>query len=396
MYPLNALLIGCADQSLGDLRRELGNLSVGIEGEYLDVRTCLAHVLANPGGMRLFIFQPHSAAEILHLERLNESLVGQPILALVDPASDPSMMVRAMRAGAAQVVRLPLQADDFRAAMNRIAMQFGHPLNQSRVITVLGATEGSGATSIAINLASEIGRLRNSPCLLAEQAVAFGRLANYLNIAPQETEGDLFNDIDHVDVERIRRAITKVEDNLHVLTGSYRAIVPLEITQEKVFKFHNYVRQLSDVFVLDGRYVHEEIDFEFLNQTQQLVLVARPTVPSLYALRMLLDLLAQRECLAQQYVVINEFHPGAKGFSIRSLKEVLGIPKLFTVVADYASFGAAENAGQTLRKAAPRSRALADITALARAILGMPAEPLRVGWSFLNSWNRVAHAFNSK
>ena len=144
MYPLNALLIGCTDPALGDLRRELGNLSVAVEGEYLDVRTCLAHVLANPAEMRLFIFHPNSAAEIVQLERLNESLVGQPILALVDPANDPSMMVRAMRAGAAQVVRLPLQADDFRAAMNRIAMQFGHPLNQSRVITVLGPRRGAG------------------------------------------------------------------------------------------------------------------------------------------------------------------------------------------------------------------------------------------------------------
>ncbi len=396
MYPLKTLLIGCTDNALGDLRRELINLSVAIEGEYLDASSCLPYALANPADKRLLIFCLNSAAEIVQLERLNEAVVGQPIVALVDPANDPSLMVRAMRAGAAQVVRLPLQTDDFRAAMNRIAIQFGHPLNQSRVITVLGATEGSGSTSIAVNLASEIGHLRNAPCILAEQAVAFGRLANYLDIAPQETECDLIKDIDHVDLERVRRAITKVEDNLHVLTGSYHGIVPLELTQDSVYKLHNYVIQLGDVLVLDGRYVYEEIDFDFLTLTQQLVLVATPTVPSLYALRSFLDLVAQREYLAQQYVVINQFLPGVKQLSIRSIEEVLHIPKVFTVAADWASFRAAENSGQTLRKTAPRSRSLADITALARAILGMPAEPPRVGWSFLKSWNRVAHAFSEK
>ena len=70
------------------------------------------------------------------------------------------MMIRAMRAGAAQVVRLPLQGDDFRAAMHRIAIQFGHPQGKSRTVVVFGSSEGSGCTTVALNLASELGRLR--------------------------------------------------------------------------------------------------------------------------------------------------------------------------------------------------------------------------------------------
>jgi Flp pilus assembly CpaE family ATPase len=94
--------------------------------------------------------------------------------------------------------------------------------------------------------------------------------------------------------------------------------------------------------------------------------------------------------------VINRFLPYSKQFSIPSLEEVLRVPKVFPVANDWASFLAAENAGKTLRKAAPRSHALADIDALARVMLGMPADSSPVGWSFLNSWNRVAHAFSSK
>ena len=396
MYPLRTILIGCIDEVLPDLRRELTNLSVTIEGEFLDVRTCLTYVLANPADKRLLIFYPNAADKIEQLERLNESAVGQPILALVDPVHDPSLMVRAMRSGAAQVVRLPLQADDFQAAMNRIAIQFGHPHNQSRVITVLGATEGSGTTSLALNLASEIGRLRNAPCLLAEGAVGFGRLANYLGISPQVTLGDLLNDMDHVDLERVRRAITKIDDNLHVITGSHQGIVPMSLNTESVLKVLNYVKQLSDFLVVDARYSFEELDFQFFAHSQQLVLVAMPTVPSMYALRMLLDVLAKRECLAQQYVVVNRYNPNAKEFSIRSFEGVLHLSKVFPVANDWASFQFAENEGQTLRKAAPRSPALADITALARTILGMPPTAPPVRWSLLNSWNRITHAFTSK
>lgn len=396
MYPLKTLLIGCTDDVLGDLRRELSHLSVPIEGEHLDVRSCLTFVLANPSSKRLLVFYPKSAAEIVQLERLNESVVGQPILALVDPANDSSLMVRAMRAGAAQVVRLPLQADDFRAAMTRIAVQFGHEVSQSRVVTVWGATEGSGCTSIALNLAAEIGRLRAAPCLLAEGAVGFGRLANYLGITPQETIADLINDIDRVDVDRVRRALTKVDDNLQVLTGSYSNIAPVELITENVLRLLSYGKQLGDVLVVDGRYSFEELDFEFVAHSQQLVLVAQPNLPSMYGLKRVLDLLAQKECLAQQFVVINRYCPNSKDFSLRSLERALGIPKLFPVANDWGSFQAAENAGHTLRATAPDSQSLTDITALARVMLGMPPEAAPIGWSFLDSWNRVVHSLNLK
>ena len=51
MYPLNAILIGC--ESLPEVRRELGNLSIPVEGEYVDVGNCLAKVLANPSDTTL-------------------------------------------------------------------------------------------------------------------------------------------------------------------------------------------------------------------------------------------------------------------------------------------------------------------------------------------------------
>ena len=264
------------------------------------------------------------------------------------------------------------------------------------MITVWSATEGSGCTSLAVNLADEIGRLRNAPCLLAEGAIGFGRLASYLGLTPQETLADLVRDIDHVDVERVRRAVTKIDDNLHVLTGSYASIAPVDMTSEKVLLLLSYAKQLGDVVVIDGRPNFEQLDFDFVNNSQQLVLVAQQSFASIYGLKRIMELLAQRECLAQQYVVINRYLPNVKEFSIRSLKELLGIPKVFPVANDYTSFQAAEIAGKTLRNTAPHSRSLADITALARAMLGMPAEPPRVGQYFRNSWNRVAHSLNLK
>ncbi len=396
MYPLKAMLIGCTGQNLLDVGRELASLSIPIEGEYVDVRSCLAHVFANPSDKRLFVVHPSTTAEIVQVEALCDSVAGQPILALVDLAHDPSMMVRAMRAGAAQVVRLPVQLDDLRAATHRIALQFGHSSTQSRLIDVFGASDGSGCTTIALNLASEIARLRNATCILSEGSVSFGRLANYLGIEPQLTAHDLIGDLDRLDIERMRQALTQVDDNLLVLAGSYKNIAEDILTTEAAFKLLDCAKQLADVVVVRSRNRFEELDLDFVSKAHHIVIVAKPTIPSLHSLKLLLDLVARRECFGQQYVVINQFRNGAGEFSQRSLEAALDLPHVFTVAYDPSSMQTAENAGETLHRAAAHSCALADITALARIILGLPPEVQSAPRRFLNSMNHLAHSLSLK
>ena len=81
MYPLKTLLIGCIEPELSDLKREFTNLGVGVEGEFLDIRSCLQYILAHPSETRLLIVHPNCCDDVEQLARLNESLEGEPILA---------------------------------------------------------------------------------------------------------------------------------------------------------------------------------------------------------------------------------------------------------------------------------------------------------------------------
>ncbi len=141
-----------------------------------------------------------------------------------------------------------------------------------------------------MNLACEIARLQQDGlCVLAEQAVAFGRLANYLGIRPKVTLYDLVSDLDHMDAERMREAMTPIDDNLCVLVGSYREITPFTITPEVAFKALACAMQLARTVVVDARHHFEEVDLDFAAKSQHVVLVAKPTIPSLHAMRTLLE-----------------------------------------------------------------------------------------------------------
>jgi len=188
----------------------------------------------------------------------------------------------------------------------------------------------------------------------------------------------------------VARQILKRFDSVEPETLPYLDGLP---AREDVLKLFGLVRQLTDVIVIDGRYTYDDVAFDFVTQSQQIVLVAKPTVPSIHNLMMLLTHLAQRECLAQQFVVINQFDSKTETFSPRRLSELLSLPKVFTVAADVGGISLADNLGQTLRTAVPHSHAVADLTRLAKAVLGMPSETATSEWSLGSALNRISHLF---
>lgn len=280
------------------------------------------------------------------------------------------MIVKAMRAGASQVVMLPLVTEDFQAALSRLAQQFGQVQGESTLIAVSGVSEGCGATTIGLKLAREIAQVHQKPCILVELSFQMGRLACSLNVEPHFTTADLLGDIDRLDLEAIRRSLTEVGPNFSILAGPYQGIVPVETSAANVVRLLNYLRQLARVVIVDMPSRFDGIYFEALALASRVVLVADQKVPSLHALRLVLDSLAQKEIVAAKTVVINRYDSRNEAFRLERLEELLRPEHLLTIANDYPHCVAAANGGRALRDVAPHCQALADIDRLAAVVLG--------------------------
>jgi pilus assembly protein CpaE len=371
MYPLRVVMVGCSEGVVTGLRRELANLQAKVECELPTFREAMLHVTQSGSEVRLFIVQLKNADELKALERLNEAFLGQPILTLVDLEREPTLLVRAMRAGAAQIVRLPLQPEDFQAAMSRIALQFGHPTSVSRVIAVCGTSSGCGATSLAINLSGAISRAQTGPCILAETSVAMGRLASYLGLQPRFTLYDLLSDLEHLDLDVVRQALTPVDDKLSVLASSYRAATPVDVTTDQMLRVVHYLRQLSESLVLDlSTPSCDGLTFDIMANAHHVVFIGEQRIPSLHAMKLIQNKLMEQESMARQYMVINHFNPSLTEFSYERLCEVIGTSCLWTIDHDYNAFRKAEDNGKLLFHSHPGCGAVSDIDSLAAAILG--------------------------
>lgn len=377
MYPLKVILVGCGAGPLPDLQQELANQAASLESEFSDVKSVIGHLPLSPGEKRLFIMQVESPDDLKQLERLNDTYIGCPVLALVNGGNDLHPLLEAVRAGAAQVVPLPAAREEIAHALARIARQFGFSPTECKLIAVSGVTGGAGTTTIAINLASEIAAIHGVPTVLMELGHQVGKLAVCLNLKPRFTTQDLLSDPEHMDINLVRESLTSVSENLHILAGPYQSISPVSVSAASVLRLLDHVRQLARIVIVDMPYSYDELYFAVCSAANQVVLVAQQKVPSVHSLIVLRHVLEQKAIAARQHLVVNRYDPFAIDLDRERLCELLQVTDLATIRNDYTNVSAATNNGRPLRREAPCSPALDDIDGLAARLLGVPESPPR-------------------
>lgn len=381
MFPLNVNLVGCGGELLQLIRLELQVHGARIEAEYLGVESAIAALRGGPNGdsnralkkpdgplpeppRRLFIVHLDSPHELPAIKRLSGFFPGNPILVLLPNVGDPGLPIAAMRMGATQVVMLPLQADDFKSALDCIAVQCGQTV-ANQVIAVAGVTGGCGATTIAINLAYELAQGRNLRVILAELSLQVGKLPLYLNVEPRYTTHDLLREIHRMDLYFMQQALTPIVDRFQILAGPYQTVTPLSIPPADVLLLVECLRQLADIIVLDVPCTYDAMYFETIQAADQVLLVGEQKVPSIRSLQMIHGQLGDKA----HHLLLNRYDPNVPGFGVDRLKQMLRVNELLTIVSDYASVSAAVNQGMPLRLKEPRSRVLADYANLAQKLV---------------------------
>ena len=122
------------------------------------------------------------------------------------------------------------------------------------VIVVHGLAGGTGATSLAVNLAWELATSdkKNPPkvCLL-DLDLQFGAVATYLDLPRREVVYDMLIETDAMDEESFGQALLTYEEKLQVLTAP-ADMLPLDlITSEDVTRILDMARNQFDYVVVD-------------------------------------------------------------------------------------------------------------------------------------------------
>ena len=379
MYQLNVILIGCHEDVVPHVRRELTSNRAKIESAFPDVGDTLEALGATRTKKRLLIvhLKPFEGMDELH--RLSRALPNWPVMVLMEAGGEDRLQLNsaflgAMRMGASQIVALPVHAEDFKTALDRLAMHFVYAsTDQSNVIAVAGVTGGCGATSLAINLGQAISHLWNKRCVLVDLSLKLGAVAAHLNIEPPHSINDLLRDVKGVDETLIKKVLFKISEHFQLVAGPDHLVATPLYSSAEVLRVLELIKPFCDVVLLDLPCTYDAFYFDLLAEATQIVLVGEQKVPSIRALKLVREMVGRDQSPELEHLVINRFDKNAVSLSVPLLIRILGVKRLHTIAQDESSFSSASNRGCTLRLSSPCSQALAEIDALATRLVNPDA-----------------------
>jgi len=372
------VLVHRDDYERGQLRLALEGLNgVQIAGERADLRSGIA--LAHQARPAVLIMElAHPVEDGLHAASQFKLEHPDCAIFLVTEVFDPDTLLRALRAGAQEVLRRPLDRAALREAIERVQRQAAKKSgggNSRGVITVFSNKGGAGVSTIATNLAISLKRLTGREVALADFDIHSGDAAFMLGLSPTRSLGDVLAAA-KIDSASVHDALIKHESGLFVLSQPELLDQVESATSNQMGAVLEILSSTFDLVVVDCPHVFNDVTLEVFDRTSTVLLVCEPSIPSVRAARRSLEIFHKLNFMVSPdrvRLVVNR-RSDQSAISLAQMEETLGMPVFGSVTNDWAAVSMAINVGKPLCGGHADSRAGRDITALSRKLV--PSEKI--------------------
>src|ERR1700686_3810401 len=154
------------------------------------------------------------AVELLHQELPDAAVFA------VGPMTQPQLIVSAMRAGVREYIERPTTTTDLLEAFVRLSATRRKPGRESsrgKVFTIVNAKGGSGATTIAVNLALALQAINPRTALV--DLAHLGHCALHLHLKPAFTISDALSNLHRLDSSLLDSFMARRDGGLQLLAG---------------------------------------------------------------------------------------------------------------------------------------------------------------------------------
>jgi pilus assembly protein CpaE len=133
-------------------------------------------------------------------------------------STDGQLILAAMRAGVKEFLTKPLDPELLAIAFDKVRQGKESSRKAGRLITVVGSAGGVGCTTLATNLAVELGSVVGTGRVaLVDLDHRFGHVATLLDLHPSHTMADLVGNAEQVEHSVIQRAMVHHDSGVDVL-----------------------------------------------------------------------------------------------------------------------------------------------------------------------------------
>lgn len=229
----------------------------------------------------------------------------------MDSGNDPQHILRCLRAGAAEFLHSPLHADDVQQAVARMVKRkvLDQPETDQEAGQVLAFAPvkgGSGATTLACNIADRLRRRRKGEVLLMDMDLKSGLISFLLRCNHAYGTVDALRNATRLD-ESLWQSLIVRRDGLDVLTAPERPEAEL-FEAFPVQEVLDYARSHYAFVILDLDGVSDPVSLACVGASDDIYLICASAMPSLYMMRRTLPFLEELGCAREQmHVVVNRY-----------------------------------------------------------------------------------------
>ncbi len=257
------------------------------------------------------------------------------------------VLLPAMRCGVEDFLPLSIEPAKLKETLARFIPESGSaaPEGEQKLIAVMGAKGGVGATTVAVNLGVQLAQLTHQRVALLDFARPLGHVSLLLDLRPRFSVRDSVENLERLDAHFFSGLLTRHESGLWVLTGTSDSDEWQYVPMPALTRVVNVARSASNFVVIDlGSMCWSEWS-SILHLASTVVLVAEADVPALWAVeRHVLKVASLGVDRERVGIVINRWHRRdqeiVRDFEMRIKRSILAhLPNDFRQVSEAINSG---------------------------------------------------------
>jgi pilus assembly protein CpaE len=322
------------------------------------------------------------------MERLAVECPQTAIIAGAHDAS-PDLILRAMRAGAREFLRLPIIKEELQTVLDRVAEfcseQAPTPRKKGRMIAVFSSKGGCGTSFLAANLACAM----REPTCLVDLNLQAGDLPLFLGLDPKYSIADVVENRARLDDTLVASYITPHSSNVSLLAAPREADSADEIEPEHIFEVLGRLRENYAFVVIDPQHTFDAITLAALDQSDEILLTLTLDIPAIRSAQRALEIFDRLGYSRSKIRVIVNRWSKQIDLDLHQVEKFLGEPVVGFVPSDYQVAVSSINLGQPLVQSDSNSRIASEIRRIAATITGGPTQAEEPQAERRNFWSAL-------
>jgi len=340
-------------------------LAMTEDAEQIFTETCRLHPSA------VVINLAHMGEPALKLvQRISHECPGTAVIC-ASRESSPDLILRSMRTGARDFIRLPINDDELTTVIERTAEfaaehAYDDPKKRGRAIAVFSSKGGCGTSLIATNLAMT----QKAPTVLVDLNLQSGDLEILLGLKPKFSLADVVENRDRLDDALLASYITPHSKNVSLLAAPMKAESAEDIEPKHIYEVVELLRQRYDNVIIDLPHNFDSVTISALDHADQILVVLTLEIHAIRSTRRALEIFDRLGYPRKKVrLIVNRWGKNID-LNQKQIEDFLGERVIAFIQSDYRAAVNSINLGQPLVESAPNSSVTSDLYNLAGKVFG--------------------------